>query len=172
AIAAQVLAAGPAQQAGVRAGDILLALGGRELASREDYLNELAGYTVGSRVALRLWRAGQALDAQVTLAPVPAALAEEIAWSWLGLRASPITAEAVQSHRLATRKGMLITQVLPGGPAENIGIRPGDVVRQINAQDTDEADAFREALVRARELPRVQLLVQRRQQGYNVTLEP
>ncbi|MBI2178194.1 MAG: trypsin-like peptidase domain-containing protein [Candidatus Tectomicrobia bacterium] len=172
AIAAEVLAGGPAQQAGIRPGDVLLSFGGREIGSREDYLNELAGYTVGSKVPLKLWRQGRATDAQVTLAPVPASLAEEIAWSWLGLRAGPIGAGEVQRFRLAARKGMVITQVLPGGPAENIGIRPGDVIRQVNAQDTPDADAFREALVRARELPRVQLLVQRRQQGYNVTLEP
>ena len=172
AAAVQVLAGSPAQRAGVRAGDVLLAFGGREIGSREDYLNELSGYTVGSKVPLKLWRQGKTVEAEITLAPIPASLAEEVAWNWLGLRAGPIGPEAVQRFRLATRKGMVITQVLPGGPAENIGIRPGDVIRQVNAQDTGDLDSFREALVRARELPRVQLLVQRRQQGYNVTLEP
>ncbi|OGL60798.1 MAG: hypothetical protein A3J27_10565 [Candidatus Tectomicrobia bacterium RIFCSPLOWO2_12_FULL_69_37] len=172
AAAVQVLAGSPAQRAGVRAGDVLLAFGRKEIGSREDYLNELSGYTVGSKVLLKLWRQGRTLEAEVTLAPIPAALAEEVAWNWLGLRTAPITAGEIQRHRLATRKGVVISQVLPGGPAESIGIRPGDVIRQVNAQATDDLDSFREALVRARELPRVQLLVQRRQQGYNVTLEP
>ncbi|MBI3128274.1 MAG: trypsin-like peptidase domain-containing protein [Candidatus Tectomicrobia bacterium] len=172
AIATQVLADSPAQRAGIRAGDILLAFGGKDVGSREDYLNELAGYTVGSRVPLRLWRQGKAIETQVTLAPIPAALAEEIAWNWLGLRAAPIGPDAIQRFRLGTRQGMVITEVLPGGPSEGIGIRPGDVIRRINAQETADPETFREALVRARELPRVQLLIQRRQQGYNVTLEP
>ncbi len=172
AVVVQVLEASPAQKAGLRRADILLAFGGREIASHEDYLNELAGYTVGSKVDLKMWRAGEVFGREIRLAEVPTGLADAIGWDWLGLRAGPIDAENARIYQPHTRKGVIITRVLPNGSADAIGIRPGDVIRQINGLATDDMDAFKEALVRAREFPRVQLLVQRRKQGYNVTLEP
>jgi len=172
AVVVQVLEASPAQKAGLRRADILLAFGGREIASHEDYLNELAGYTVGSKVDLKMWRAGEVFRREIRLAEVPTGLADAIGWDWLGLRAGPIDAENARIYQPHTRKGVIITRVLPNGSADAIGIRPGDVIRQINGLATDDMDAFKEALVRAREFPRVQLLVQRRKQGYNVTLEP
>ena len=65
-----------------------------------------------------------------------------------------------------------MTIVFEGSPAENIGIRPGDVIRKINGLETDDLGTFRQAIVRAREFPQVQLLVQRNREGYNVTLAP
>ncbi len=62
--------------------------------------------------------------------------------------------------------------VVGGGAADAIGIQPGDVIRQINGQEIGNIESFREMVVRAREFPRVQLIVQRRTEGYNVTIEP
>jgi S1-C subfamily serine protease len=71
-----------------------------------------------------------------------------------------------------TRQGVLVTKIIEGAAAQNIGIRPGDIVRQINGVNTNDISSFRHALVRARDFPRVQLLVQRRRTRYNVTLKP
>ncbi|MAE05305.1 MAG: serine protease Do [Nitrospinae bacterium] len=171
-IAAQVLGGSPADKAGIRRGDILVDFGGKKIASREDYLNELSGYTVGSEVGVRFWREGKVKETRIRFSAIPVALADAIAQNWLGLRVSSIDDRGVRRYSLRTRSGVVVTAVVSGGASDSIGIRPGDVIRQVNGQSIGNVESFREMVVRAREFPRVQLIVQRRNEGYNVTLEP
>ncbi len=171
-IAVKVLKGSPAAQGGVRRGDILLDFGGKEILSRQDYLNELSGYTVGSQVKVKLWREAEIIERRITLAEAPGELADEVARNWLGVRVAAIDKENFRRYRLQSRKGVLIKRVIRGGPAHSIGMRPGDIIRQVNSRDTDTLPVFRQALVRARELPRLQLIVQRQGELYNVHLEP
>jgi serine protease Do len=172
AVAAQVLKNSPADKAGIRREDIVLKFGRKKISSREDYLNELAGYTVGSKVGVQLWRRGKTHRALVRLSPIPVALADSIARNWLGVRVSKIDEININRYRLRTQAGVVVTAVVGGGAADAIGIQPGDIIRQINGQEIGNIESFREMVVRAREFPRVQLIVQRRTEGYNVTIEP
>ncbi len=171
-IAAQVLAGSPADKAGIQRADILVEFGGKKIASREDYLNELSGYTVGSEVSVRFWRKGNIKETRIRLSAIPVALADAIARNWLGLRVSSIDDRGVRRYNLRTRNGVVVTAVVSGGASDSIGIRPGDVIRQVNGKSIGNVETFREMVVRAREFPRVQLIVQRRNEGYNITLEP
>ncbi len=171
-IAAQVLSGSPADKAGIRRGDILVDFGGKKIVTREDYLNELSGYTVGSEVGVSFWREGKVKESRIRFSAIPVALADAIAQNWLGLRVSSIDDRGVRRYSLRTRSGVVVTAVVSGGASDSIGIRPGDVIRQVNGQSIGNVESFREMVVRAREFPRVQLIVQRRNEGYNVTLEP
>ena len=171
-VAAQVLGKSPAARAGIQRGDILVEFGGKRIASREDYLNELAGYTVDSNVGVRIWRKGKILKKKVRLSSIPIALADAIAQNWLGIRAASIDERSIRHYNLRTRKGVVVTSVVNGGASDSIGIRTGDVIRQVNGREINNVETFREMVVRAREFPRVQLIVQRKNEGYNVTIEP
>ena len=172
AVTVKVFKGSPAERTGIRRGDVLLSFGEKDISSRDDFLNELAGYTVGSRLEIRIWRQGKVLEREITLGGVPEKLSDKIAEEWLGIRVASINEKAMSTYRLMTRQGVLVTEIIEGAAAQNIGIRPGDVVRQINGVNTNDISSFRHALVRARDFPRVQLLVQRRRTGYNVTLKP
>ena len=58
---------------------------------------------------------------------------------WLGLEAQDLTAELAESLGLKTDHGALISGVLRGGPAEQAGILPGDVVTAIGDSPVDDA---------------------------------
>jgi serine protease DegQ len=111
-------------------------------------------------------------ETRIRFSAIPVALADAIAQNWLGLRVSSIDDRGVRRYSLRTRSGVVVTAVVSGGASDSIGIRPGDVIRQVNGQSIGNVESFREMVVRAREFPRVQLIVQRRNEGYNVTLEP
>lgn len=53
---------------------------------------------------------------------------------WLGLDARPLTPELAEYLSLPPTDGVLVTGVLPGGPAGRAGLRPGDVLTHINGQ--------------------------------------
>ncbi len=53
---------------------------------------------------------------------------------WLGLAGQDMTAELAKSFNLKETTGVLISGVLEGGPADQAGIKPGDIISQINGE--------------------------------------
>jgi serine protease DegS len=58
---------------------------------------------------------------------------------WLGIEAQDLSADLAESLSLDSTRGVLISGVLRGGPADTAGILPGDVVLAINNQPVNEA---------------------------------
>jgi len=58
---------------------------------------------------------------------------------WLGIMAQDITPELAESFNLPQVKGILISGVLEGGPANLAGIVPGDIITRINDMDFDDS---------------------------------
>ena len=90
----------------------------------------------------------------------------------MGIRVAAIDERSLRRYRIQSRNGVMVTRVIGGSASANIGIQPGDVIRQVNGQPTRDIESFREMVVRARDFPRVQLLLYRSNQGYTLTLQP
>ncbi|UCD68185.1 MAG: Do family serine endopeptidase [Betaproteobacteria bacterium] len=58
---------------------------------------------------------------------------------WIGVEVQDITPELAESFRLPTTNGTLIASVQPGGPAQRAGIRPGDILVAVEAQEFTDA---------------------------------
>jgi len=59
---------------------------------------------------------------------------------WLGLAGQDITPELAASFDLKETTGVLISGVLDGGPADQAGIKPGDIISRINDQGPQKAN--------------------------------
>ncbi|MFZ5589474.1 MAG: Do family serine endopeptidase [Pseudomonadota bacterium] len=57
---------------------------------------------------------------------------------WLGIEVQAITPQLAESFGLSSTNGVLIAGVLRGGPADQAGIRPGDIITQINGKPVNE----------------------------------
>ncbi|MGB6241385.1 MAG: trypsin-like peptidase domain-containing protein [Castellaniella sp.] len=73
AVVARVLKRGPAAQAGIQVGDILLSLNGQAVRDSFDLLNRLAPMKAGSKVRLEVWRNGRTLKLEITVGLRPVA---------------------------------------------------------------------------------------------------
>jgi len=68
----------PAQEAGLEPGQVLVAVGGRRVASKETYLSIIRDYGVGDVVSLEVWKDGRSRVVKVRSKPFPEALAEDL----------------------------------------------------------------------------------------------
>ncbi len=83
---------------------------------------------------------------------IPAKLAEgimqqiltkgRVVHGWLGIASQDITPELAESFGLKESRGVLVSGVLEGGPADRTGIEPGDVITHINNQTPGSAHSI------------------------------
>jgi serine protease Do len=121
----------PAAEAGLRSGDVLEKVGELPVLTSIDLERALFDRPVKG-VPVRVRRAGEAVDATLTLQPVHAAAhsatAAEVVWRRLGVRVQPVGAEAVAGVDRQLRGGLTILEVAAGSPAARAGLQRGDVL--------------------------------------------
>ncbi|WP_395843453.1 trypsin-like peptidase domain-containing protein [Archangium violaceum] len=148
----------PAEQAGVRRGDVLAEMGGSRISDAEDYLTRAGGYPARAAFPLVIFRDGGQRTIQVTPVEFPPQLVEALVWNRLGLRVKP------------ARGAMAVQSVRPGSAADEVGLQPGDLVIRVNNRPVAEPASFQEVVLSARGSRSVLLLVRRGRYGYHVTL--
>ncbi len=138
----------PAATAGVRSGDIILAVGSTPVASIQQFRARIAAHRPGDRVTLALWRDGQRLPLEMPIADratIDKALSDA---------AKALVAQATPLPNLGVRvlpdpKGLIIVQVEAGGLAADGGMSPGDRIlaeRGLGSLTTNEQAAALAAL--------------------------
>jgi serine protease DegQ len=91
---------------------------------------------------------------------------------FIGIQMSYLTPEIARLLRVETDTGVLVLEVVPGGPAERAGMRPGDVIVSVNGDSVDTVEAVLGVLRARRPGDRVRVEVIRRgqRQTFEVTL--
>ncbi len=162
----------PANRAGLKPGDIILSIDGHEIVDKSDYFRRIASYTVGDRFQLGFLHEGRRKKAQVHVSPVSPDAAGEMAKQWLGVSVEDINWKRAKRYNIMARNGVVVTQVRRPSPSREVGILPGDVIRQMNESKIRNLSEFNTAILEAGKLSSVLLLVQRGRNAYYVTLEP
>ncbi|HWP35484.1 MAG TPA: DegQ family serine endoprotease [Thermodesulfobacteriota bacterium] len=172
ALVADVVPDGPAARAGVRPGDVITSVQGQTVAEANTLPRVVAGIKPGTRVELGIIRNGQAQKLSVTVGRMPQEEQEAAAGGdeegrgagRLGLALDDVPVGLARQLGLPRGRGALVTAVEPGSPAERAGLRPGDVLVEVNRQPVNGAEAAAAAIRRA---PRGEPLLVRiaRQEG-------
>jgi len=81
--------------------------------------------------------------------------------SRLGLEVKPVTPELARQLGLPRAEGVVVTAVEAGSPADQSGVQPGDVIRQLNRQPIRSLGDFERAAAALKAGDRVTLLLQR-----------
>jgi S1-C subfamily serine protease len=141
-----VVPGSPADQAGVRPGDVLIDLGGAAVYSAERLQWLVSQQATDEPVTLRLRRggeeAGEAIEVQIIPrlpdmeSPPPEAGGTGQPPSggapWLGIRMQPLTEALRDSYGVPEGQGVLIVDVETVSPAAEAGLRAGDVLTRID----------------------------------------
>jgi len=162
----------PAEIAGIKRSDIILAIEGHEVSGKSDFRGRMASYTVDDKVRFSILREGKNLKITVQVISIPKQYVAEFTHNWLGLKVQQNSPRLARSNRLATSKGMVVVNVVPKSAGDRIGISAGDIIRQVNQDRIDTEEDYNKSIADLNNPDRILLLVQRGRQGYYVTLEP
>jgi serine protease Do len=139
ALVSDVTSGSPAEKAGIRSGDVIVAFNGKEIRDEHDLPQAVASMTPGKTVDVRLLRDGKEMAIAVTIAemegePAKPAGGHELSKN-LGLTVQDITPEIAQRFEIENTKGVVVTGVEDGSPAEDAGFNEGDIIRVILRQN-------------------------------------
>ena len=132
----------PAETIGMRAGDIILRVGDRNVTSQLDIERALLGHKAGEVVAVTVTREGGEENLSLALAKAKQqkVSASERSWEQLGLRLAPAVSSTVQQLQPRYHGGLLVQEVRFGSPASDKGIRPGDILVGLHIWETVKPD--------------------------------
>ncbi|WP_206202921.1 DegQ family serine endoprotease [Thioalkalivibrio sp. XN8] len=137
ALVSQVLPGSAAEQAGVEAGDIIRKVDGEAVADANALRNAIGLKRSGDTVTLEIVRDGRerTLRAKLGEQAVSAQLAAEDLHP--GLQGAELETLDESSPDYEGQAGVLVTNVMPGSPAAQRGLRPGDLITGVNRQKVD-----------------------------------
>jgi serine protease Do len=152
-----------AEKGGLRRRDLLLGLDGAALNQPDDLDRALGRLAANRPATLRVWRDGREQSLRLTLGEEPTRRPRpEGGVRGLGLNVAPITPEA----------GVVVVRVAPGSAADKNGVRPGDVVREIDGRAVSAIPAFARLADNVRPGQSVLVLLQRGSDALYVALTP
>ncbi|HUH13541.1 MAG TPA: PDZ domain-containing protein, partial [Longimicrobiales bacterium] len=140
---------GPADQAGVEAGDVVLELDGEEINDGTELTTRLAQHLPGERVTLTLFRAGATTEATVELGAFPRAEQERrqprarTGELRLGINVTSLTPAIARELGYPESSGLLIAQVASGSAAARAGLGRGQLILAINGQPIETPQDLR-----------------------------
>jgi Do/DeqQ family serine protease len=146
ALVAEVLPDGPAAKAGLKEGDVITAVNGDKVTDANSVTLTVTGLSPGSKLKLDILRDGKAQEITATAAERPGskgkdeALASDDEGVLNGVAVGDLDRDSRQQADIPARvKGAVITNVSPDSAAARAGLRPGDVIMEINKQPVRNA---------------------------------
>lgn len=146
ALVASIVPGSSAEKAGIKEGDVIVAVDGKPITEFSDLRNRIGLMRVGQEVALEVIRDGKRRVLTATVSD-PAESVEEPSNLHPALRGATFAELDERSPMFGRIKGVLVSNVEQGTPAARaggIGLREGDVITSVNRQDIASLEEFRE----------------------------
>jgi serine protease Do len=149
-----VVSGSPADQAGLKVGDTITALDGKEVKTGDDLVADIASRKPNSKVKISFVRNGKKDDAMVTIADRAKLFANRLGdededtseeapkASKFGVTVRSITPDLADRLNIPASKGVVVSDVKQGSFAEDLGLNRGDVVLEVNKQAVNNPDDF------------------------------
>jgi serine protease Do len=149
-----VISGSPADQAGLKIGDTITTVDGRDLKSGDDLVADIASRKPGSKAKMTFIRNGKKEETTVTIADRSKLFAsrlgeedenqgeEEPKASKFGVTVRGVTNDLADRLNIPAGKGVVVQDVKQGSFAEDLGLNRGDVILEVNKQPVNKPDDF------------------------------
>lgn len=180
ALVANVSESGPAANAGIKAGDVVLEFNGSKIKKMSNLPRVVAETPINKSVNVKIWREGKVRNMKVRVGELDekettqvaeqagpskkeSRSGKQVAVTELGLSVVPLTDALREQHGISSDvKGVAISKVEPGSDADDKGLQAGDVVVEVNQREVSKPSDVSRQVTNAKRAGRksVLLLVQ------------
>ena len=149
-----VVSGSPADQAGLKIGDTITSVDGKDVKTGDDLVADIASRKPGSKAKLAFVRNGKKEEATVTIADRSKLFASRLGEedenqseetpkaSKFGITVRAITPDLADRLSIPAGKGVVVQDVKQGSFAEDLGLNRGDVILEVNKQPVASSDDF------------------------------
>jgi serine protease Do len=145
---------GPAEAAGLKVGDTIVAVDGKKIKTGDELVNEISSRKPGTKAAITYVRGGKEDKATVTIADREKlfgtdnaddeqASTDKPGDNKLGLSVKALTPQIAEQMDVPANKGVLVQDVKPQSFAEDVGLQRGNIILEINRKPVNSEEDFR-----------------------------
>jgi Do/DeqQ family serine protease len=149
-LVADVMKGGPAELAGLRAGDVIVELSGTKIREVPDLQRRVAAVAPGQTVAVGVVRDRTPQQLKVRIGEMPSdeqvTVTADPEPEGFGLQIEPLGPDAAERLGVPFHQGLLVTDVAGGGPADRAGLKRGDIILEVDRQAVHDASSLQRAL--------------------------
>jgi serine protease Do len=146
ALVSDVVSGSPADQSGIKRGDVIVAFNGRPIREGRELSFIVASTPVGKTVSVQLIRKKEKKDVQVTVGELKPPVEETQLGSesehGLGMTLEEITPELAQQYDLPVSSGLIIVKVESDSPADDADLRNGDIILEVDQKPVKRLATF------------------------------
>lgn len=175
ALIAGIMDNSPAKAAGLRDGDIVVEFNHHQIGESQQLPLLVGGTPAGRTVTVEVIRDRKARKIPIT---VVASREEETATSeqggatgQIGALVSELSPELIRERKLGDSGGVVVSSVAPDSPAQSAGLKPGDIILEVNRHRVRNVDSYQHELKAKRPSGIVLLLVKRDEQTIFIPLK-
>jgi serine protease Do len=161
-----------ADKAGIKIGDVIMEIAGQTVKDNRELGRIVAKLHVGSKVNVKIFRNGK----EITL-PIVIAERKDLqerasqATEQFGFTAQEVTPEIAKNFALLEKTGVIITDVKAGGPADEAGLKPRDIILQVNNIEISDLKEYEAAVTAGDKGDALLMLIRRGKVNFFVTLK-
>ncbi|MBW2357876.1 MAG: PDZ domain-containing protein [Deltaproteobacteria bacterium] len=174
ALVADVTAGGPAEKAGIKRGDVIISFDGKQIHEMNDLPFIVGATTIGKTVMVDVIRNGRKKPLKVKIGELKEEKeSQEVAKAKppLGMTVEEITPQLAGSLGLSQTSGLVVVQVERNSPAEEAGLKQGDIILEVDQVPAKDLEQFLKKIREYKEGNTVLFLIKRGSKTLYLTLK-
>jgi serine protease Do len=168
----------PAEEVGIKTGDIIKKVNNEEVNSPKELQDKIGNIEIGKEANIEIVRNGETISFIVKIGEMPTVEEEgseppkeKVFSVQTGLKVESVTTEIAKELGLPWVKGLVITEVVPGSSADDMGLQPGDIVLEANRTEVSSVEEWEKVINKLEPEDTLLLLVFRNQHTYYVPIK-
>ncbi len=169
----EVFEGDPADRAGIKAKDIIVAVNGKAVKATRDLTRMIADIEVGDTAGVTVLRNGRKKEIRVTIAKrederMTSGKYTPEQKNDLGIRVSELTPEIARRYNIPQSEGVMVTDVESGSKGDEAGIMSGDIIREIDHLPVHTEEDYQKAVDKAESGAAMHFFIRRINRGFLV----